>query len=143
MISMPPLARMLLAAAVAGVLPAMAADPDPLPPPRLADLAAVADGAAADARRVTPIGRYGAARVMQLQLRAGTALPAHAAPERVLVIVLGGRGRFDFEGGQVPLRERQVLHMDPGETHGVTAETDLDLLLVRIDENASRASAAD
>lgn len=111
------------------------------PPPRLADLAA-AGGAAADARRVTPIGRYGAARAMQLQLRAGTALPAHAAPERVLAIVLGGRGRFDFEGGQVPLRERQVLHMDPGETHGVTAETGLDLLLVRIDEGASRASAA-
>jgi quercetin dioxygenase-like cupin family protein len=107
----------------------------PAPGPRLADLAPPADGASE--RKVTPIGQYGATRVMQLQLRAGTAMPAHSAPERVLVVVLAGRGSFGFGAEQVALHERQVLHMAPGEEHSVKAETDLDLLLVRIDEAAS------
>ncbi|MGB3393449.1 MAG: cupin domain-containing protein [Stenotrophomonas sp.] len=107
----------------------------PSPSPRLADLASPTGGASE--RKVTPIGQYGATRVMQLQLKAGTAMPAHSAPERMLVVVLAGRGSFGFGTEQVALHERQVLHMAPGEEHSVKAETDLDLLLVRIDEAAS------
>lgn len=106
--------------------------PAPAPAPRLADLAPLA-GLTGE-RRVTPIGQYAATRVMQLQLKAGTRMPAHSAPERVLVVVLAGRGSFGFGAEQVALHERQVLHMAPGEEHAVSAETDLDLLLVRIDE---------
>ena len=102
----------------------------PAPIPRLADLAPPAT--ATVERTVTPIGHYGNTRVMQLQIKAGTSMPAHSAPERVLVVVLAGRGSFGFGAEQVPLHERQVLHMAPGEEHAVNAETDLDLLLVRI-----------
>lgn len=135
------LPRLLLAGIVAGAPLAASAAPTETSPARLSDLAIVPDGGLTETRKVTPIGQYGATRVMELQLKAGSELSAHAAPERVLVIVLGGRGHFDFEGERVPLHERQVLHMHPGETHGVTAETDLDLLLVRIDESAAAPAA--
>jgi len=103
------------------------------PPPRLADLAAApAATGLAEARKVVQVGQYDTAKVMQLQLKAGTRLPAHAAPDRVLVVVLGGSGEFEISGETVPLHERQVLHLQPGESHGVTAKTDLDLLLVRL-----------
>lgn len=143
MMSLPSLPHLLLAGIVASAAPiaAIAASTD-APPVRLSDLAAV-DGALTEARKVTPFGQYGITRVMELQLKAGGELSAHAAPERVLVIVLSGQGHFDLEGERVPLHERQVLHMHPGETHGVTAETDLDLLLVRIDERAPAPSASD
>ncbi len=128
---------LLAVLAATALVPAAAHEPPATPSPsqRLADLAPPADGASE--RTVTPIGQYGATRVMQLQLKAGTAMPTHSAPERVLVVVLAGRGSFGFGTGQVALHERQVLHMAPGEAHSVKAETDLDLLLVRIDEAAS------
>jgi len=80
----------------------------------------------------TTIGQYGQTLVRQLQLKAGTHIPAHAAPTRALVIVLNGRGHFDFSGEIIPLHERQVLHMAPGEAHAVVAETDLELLVIRL-----------
>ncbi|SBV36401.1 exported hypothetical protein [uncultured Stenotrophomonas sp.] len=131
------LSLLLAALAATTLVPAAAHEPPATsaPAPRLADLAPPADGASE--RKVTPIGQYGATRVMQLQLKAGTTMPAHAAPERVLVVVLAGRGSFGFGTEQVPLHGRQVLHMAPGEEHSVNAETDLDLLLVRIDEATS------
>jgi len=130
-----PLPRLLLALALAGVAPATLAL-EGASPPRLVDLAPAAAGDQADDRKVTRLGEYGATRAMQLQLKAGSSLPSHAAPERVLVVVLGGRGHFDFSGKIVPLHARQLLHMAPGEPHAVVAETDLDLLLVRIADAA-------
>jgi len=103
-------------------------------PPRLADLAPPLSADTADERRMTPIGQYAETRIMQLQLKAGTEIPSHSAPARVVVIVLDGRGHFDFNGEIIPLHARQVLHMEPGEAHGVVAETDLDLLVVRLPE---------
>lgn len=108
-------------------------------PPRLRDLAAWPE-TMTEARKVTPLGQFGMSRVMQLQLKAGSELSAHAAPERVLVVVLSGRGSFDFNGEVVTLHERQMLHMHPDEMHAVKADTDMDLLLVRINE--PRAAAA-
>ncbi|MDR1076115.1 MAG: cupin domain-containing protein [Xanthomonadaceae bacterium] len=128
------LTRLVFAAAFAATFPAAAESP----PPRLSDLAgAIGDRGLDEPRKVTIIGQYGDTRVMQLQLRAGTEMPSHSAPEEVLVIVLQGRGHFDFDGDVVPLHERQVLHMSPGEPHAVVAETDLELLLVRMDNRPS------
>jgi len=129
---------LLLACALTTTLPAFA-DTGAAAPPRLSDLAPPRAPDAAEPRQVTPLGDFGNARLVQLQVRAGTQMPAHAAPERVLVIVLAGSGRFEFGDEYVPLRARQVLHMAPGESHAVVAETDLDLLLVRIDEAANAA----
>jgi len=102
------------------------------PPPRLTGLAPPLAADFAEPRQVTVIGQYADTRVMQLQLKAGTEIPSHAAPSRALVIVVSGRGHFDFDGEIVPLHERQVLHMKPAEPHAVVAETDLELLVVRL-----------
>lgn len=133
MIASVPLARLALVSALASVVPA-AISQDTLPP-RLSNLAAANGKLPTEGRKVTPIGQYGATRVMQLQLKAGSELSSHSAPERVLVIVLQGRGRFGFGEDTVPVHERQVLHMTAGEPHSVFADTDLDLLLVRIDDS--------
>ncbi|KAF1686148.1 hypothetical protein B1992_09435 [Pseudoxanthomonas broegbernensis] len=124
-----------LAATATSTATALDAGADAPVPPRLSTLAGAPDPATAQARTTTQVGRYGQARVMQLQLKAGTRMPAHAAPERVLVVVLAGQGRFEFDDGPVPVRARQVLHLAPGENHGVSADTDLDLLLVRMAEH--------
>jgi len=100
--------------------------------PRLATLSAPLAADFADTQHVTQIGQYTASRVTQLQFKAGAEMPSHAATTRTLVIVLKGRGHFDFSGKIVPLHERQVLHMEPGEPHAVSAETDLELLVVRL-----------
>ena len=130
--------RLALAASLAFALPALAEEAQK--PPRLSDLAPATDAPLTETRKVTQIGQYAATRMMQLQLKAGTEMPSHAAPERVLVIVLSGEGHFDFSGEIVPLHERQVLHMAPGEPHGVVAKTDMELLLVRIDESDRTAA---
>lgn len=135
---LPALTRVALAASLALSLPALAEEAQK--PPRLSDLAPAADAPLTETRKVTQIGQYAATRVMQLQLKAGSEMPSHAAPERVLVIVLSGEGHFDFSGEIVPLHERQVLHMAPGEPHGVVAKTDMELLLVRIDESDHAAA---
>jgi len=101
-------------------------------PPRLTDLAPPLAADFAQPRQVTMIGQYADTRVMHLQLKAGTDIPSHAAPSRALVIVVSGRGHFDFDGEIIPLHERQVLHMEPAEPHAVVAETDLELLVVRL-----------
>lgn len=108
---------------------------DAAAPVRLTDLTAWPE-TMQEGRKATPLGQFGLTRVTQLQLKAGGELSAHSAPERVLVIVLSGQGSFDFNGEVVALRERQVMHMHPGEMHSVKAETDMELLLVRVDEAA-------
>lgn len=138
------LAGGVLALALAATLPVLAhahdghehgqAAPAAAPAPRLADLAPRPAAGLAEAKTATTIGRYGGTRMMQLQLKAGTSMPAHSAPERVLVVVLSGRGSFGLGADRVALHERQVLHLAPGEEHSVQAETDLELLLVRIGE---------
>jgi len=124
------LARSLLFSAL--LIPALAWADDA--PPRLRDLAAPSGiaSASATAPNITQIGQYGASRVTQLQFKAGTEMPTHSATTRALVIVLSGRGHFDFSGTIQPLHERQVLHMEPGEPHSVTAETDMELLVIRL-----------
>jgi len=101
-------------------------------PPRLAALSEPLAADFSDTHTVTPIGQYAGSRITQLQFKAGAEMPSHSTPVRALVIVLSGRGHFDFSGKIVPLHERQVLHMEPGEPHAVTAETDLELLVVRL-----------
>jgi len=105
-------------------------------PPRLSTLSAALAADFADTHHVTLIGQYAASRVTQLQFKAGAEMPSHAAATRALVIVVSGRGHFDFSGQIVPLHERQVLHMEPGEPHAVVAETDLELLVVRLPPEA-------
>jgi len=112
------------------MVPALALADDA--PPRLATLTAPLAADFADTHNVTQIGQYAAARVTQLQFKAGAEMPSHSTPVRALVIVVSGRGHFDFSGEIVPLHERQVLHMEPGEPHAVVAETDLELLVVRL-----------
>jgi len=101
-------------------------------PPRLSTLSPPLATDFADTHQVTQIGQYAASRVTQLQFKAGAQMPSHSAATRALVIVVSGRGYFDFGGEIVPLHERQVLHMPPGEPHAVGAETDLELLVVRL-----------
>jgi len=100
--------------------------------PRLVSLSPSLATDFTEERQMTTIGQYGQTLVRQLQLKAGTQIPAHAAPTRALVIVLNGRGQFDFSGEIVSLNPHQVLHMQPGELHAVIAETDLELLVIRL-----------
>lgn len=127
----PPL---FLAAAFGSLATPAAATDTPTETPRRVDFSPAFVSNDEGPRKVTRLGEYGQTRVMQLQLKAGAELSSHSAPERVLVIVLDGNGRFEFDGETVPLQSRQMLHMTPGEPHAVIAETDLDLLLVRIGE---------
>jgi len=108
--------------------PALAEDA----PPRLSTLAPALSADHSQERTITQLGPYAQTRITQLQLKAGAEIPAHGTPSRALVIVLSGSGHFDFNGEMVPLHERQVLHMAPGEPHAVKAETDLELLVVRL-----------
>jgi len=105
--------------------------------PRLSTLAAPLAADFSEERNITPVGQYGQTLVRHLQLKAGTQIPSHAAPTRALVIVLNGHGHFDFSGEIIPLHERQVLHMQPGEPHAVIAETNLELLVVRLPEEVA------
>jgi len=105
-------------------------------PPRLSDLKPPLPADFAQARQASLIGQYAGAQVRHLQLKAGAEMASHAAPARALVIVISGRGQFDFSGEIVPLHERQVLHMSPGEPHAVSAETDLELLVVLLPADA-------
>jgi len=101
-------------------------------PPRLINLAPPLAADFSAPRHVTPLGQYAASQVMQVQFKAGTEIPPHSIPVRALAIVISGRGHFDFNGEIVPLHERQVLHMLPDEMRAVVAETDLELLVVRL-----------
>jgi len=100
--------------------------------PRLVTLASPLPADFAEKSQVSPVGEYGASWMGQLQMQAGTESGVREAASHALVMVLSGRGHLDFSGEIVPLHERQVLHLNPGERYAIVAETNMDMLVMRL-----------
>jgi quercetin dioxygenase-like cupin family protein len=72
------------------------------------------------------------AKVMNIQLRKGEAIPEHNADAEVVIVVRKGRVRFTSEGETVEATPENVLHLAPMENHQLLAEEDSDLLVFQI-----------
>jgi quercetin dioxygenase-like cupin family protein len=64
---------------------------------------------------------HGAAKLAQVTLQPGAAMPAHAAPVPVTVQALSGQGELEIEGTRHPLRPGQIITMAAGAQHAVYA----------------------
>lgn len=60
-------------------------------------------------------------RVRHLAFDAGAVLPEHAAPAPVVIVVVQGRVRFEFDGDQHDLAQGAVIHFEAHVPHTVTA----------------------
>ena len=65
-------------------------------------------------------------------MRAGESIPTHNAPGTVIVTVRSGSVLFNVEGVDTKLTTNDVLVMDPLENHSLTAVTDVDILVTKL-----------
>ena len=70
--------------------------------------------------------------VINLQMRAGESIPTHNAPGTVIVTVRSGKVLFNIEGVETTLTTDDVLVMDPLENHSLTAVTDVDIIVTKV-----------
>ena len=70
--------------------------------------------------------------VINLQMRAGESIPTHNAPGTVIVTVRSGKVLFNVEGVETTLTTDDVLVMDPLENHSLTAVTDVDIIVTKL-----------
>ncbi|MGB6777277.1 AraC family ligand binding domain-containing protein [Planococcus citreus] len=73
------------------------------------------------------------AKVMNIQLRKGEAIPEHHADAEVVIVVRKGRVQFTSEGETVEATPENVLHLAPMEKHQLLAAEDSDLLVFQIE----------
>lgn len=69
-------------------------------------------------------------KVVRLRLAAGQQVPEHHANVDVVATVVSGRGTFTVAGQPKPIATGAVIVMPPRERHSITAETDLELVVV-------------
>lgn len=72
------------------------------------------------------------AKVMNIQLRKGEAIPEHHADAEVVIVVRKGRVQFTSEGKTVEATPENLLHLDPMENHQLLATENSDLLVFQI-----------
>ena len=65
-------------------------------------------------------------------MRAGESIPTHNAPGTVIVTVRSGKVLFNVEGVEKTLTTDDVLVMDPLENHSLTAVTDVDIIVTKL-----------
>ena len=70
--------------------------------------------------------------VINLQMRAGESIPTHNAPGTVIVTVRSGKVLFNVEGVETTLTTNDVLVMEPLENHSLTAVTDVDIIVTKL-----------
>ncbi|MDF2723781.1 MAG: hypothetical protein K0Q59_3456 [Paenibacillus sp.] len=85
---------------------------------------------------IEPIMEYGHTKIVQLQLKAGSGIPAHSAKTDLLVVVQKGRVQFTGEGtgeaadGPFELSPDKLLRIPSGVRHSVLALEDTIALLI-------------
>ena len=72
------------------------------------------------------------AKVMNIQLRKGEAIPEHHADAEVVIVVRRGRVQFTSEGETLEATPENVLRLAPMENHQLLAAEDSDLLVFQI-----------
>ena len=70
--------------------------------------------------------------ILNIQMRAGESIPTHNAPGTVIVTVRSGIILFNVEGVETKLSTDEVLVMNPLENHSLTAVTDVDILVTKL-----------
>ena len=71
-----------------------------------------------------------ALKIVRLQVPAGAAVPTHHANVDVVVTVVRGTGTFTIGAVERELRPGDVVVMPPKEPHSISAESDLELVVV-------------
>lgn len=69
-------------------------------------------------------------KVIRLQIAAGATVPEHHSNVDVVVTIVRGKGDFTIEGRTRAVSEGDVIVMRPKERHSITAESDLELIVV-------------
>src|SRR5512134_1444582 len=69
-------------------------------------------------------------KVVRLQVAAGGKVPEHHSNVDVVVTVVRGQGGFTVEGHTRAVSAGDVVIMRPKQRHSITAETDLELVVV-------------
>jgi quercetin dioxygenase-like cupin family protein len=89
-----------------------------------------------------PVSTSEALKVVRLQVEAGGTIPEHHSNVDVVVTVVRGSGTFTIEGKARPIRPGDVVVMGPRERHSITADSDLELVVVhaRLVESGEAAS---
>ncbi|MEZ0481734.1 AraC family ligand binding domain-containing protein [Planococcus sp. SSTMD024] len=72
------------------------------------------------------------AKVINIQLRKGEAIPEHNVDAEVVIVVRKGRVQFTSQGETAEATPKNVLHLAPMEHHRLLAEEDSDLLVFQI-----------
>lgn len=70
--------------------------------------------------------------LLNVQMRKGESIPTHNAPGTVIVTVRSGTVLFNVEGVETTLSENDVLVMEPLENHSLTALTDVDIFVTKL-----------
>lgn len=84
------------------------------------------------AKKSAAVLKMANAKVMNIQLREGEAIPEHNADAEVVIVVRKGRVHFTSEGSTVEATPENVLHLAPMENHQLLAAEDSDLLIFQI-----------
>lgn len=77
-----------------------------------------------------PVSVSEAIKVVRLQVPAGSAVPEHHSNVDVVATVIRGEGIFTVEGRAQQVRRGDVVVMHPKQRHAITAETDLEIVVV-------------
>ena len=85
-------------------------------------------------------------RVVQFTFDAGEMLTEHTSPRAVVVQLVSGRMRFTVDGAEHTMGD--IIHLAPGASHSLVAETPCRMTLVMVDalrpdENLREASHRD
>lgn len=72
------------------------------------------------------------AKVINIQLRKGEAIPEHNADAEVVIVVRKGRVQFTSDGKTVEATAENILHLAPMENHRLLAAEDSDLMVFQI-----------
>lgn len=77
-----------------------------------------------------PVSVSESIKVVRLQVPAGAVVPEHHSNVDVVATVVGGKGNFIVEGRAQAIRAGDVIVMRPKERHSITAESDLEIVVV-------------
>ena len=68
-------------------------------------------------------------KVVRLNLARDETIPEHSTDADVVVVAINGEGIFYTNGQAHPIKKGDVLELQPGTPHAITAMTDLELIV--------------
>jgi quercetin dioxygenase-like cupin family protein len=68
-------------------------------------------------------------KVVRLNLAYREKIPEHSTTADVIVVVINGKGIFYINGDPNFIKKGDVLELQPGTLHAITATTDLELIV--------------